>query len=78
MPTFTPVSKLDTFGRHLVDTTLHRLFGELHIGDAILQQSTDAIGTFQHGDVMAYLIQLVGSGQAGWTATDDRDFLAGA
>ncbi len=55
LPTLTPVTKLDSFGSHFVDPALDRFLGQLHVGDAVLQQSTDAIGPFVDRHVSARL-----------------------
>ncbi len=71
-------NKLDPFGRHLVDATLDRLLGQLHVGDAVLQQPADAIGAFVHGDLMSDLIELIGGGQARGATADDGDLFSGS
>jgi len=51
---------------------------ELHVGDAIHEQSAGAIGTFKHSDPMTSLVELRGGAKTGGTGTDDGDFFAGA
>ena len=55
-----------------------RFFVELHVGNAIHEQTADAIGAFENGDGVAGFVELRGGGKSGGTGTDDRDFFAGA
>ena len=61
---------------HQVETALNDLLVELHIGDAVHQQATNAIRSFQHLDAVARFVELIGSCQARRSGTDDHHFLA--
>jgi hypothetical protein len=51
---------------------------KLHVGDAIHEQAAGAVGALEHGDIVAGLVQLGGSGKSRRAAADDGDFFAGA
>src|SRR5690606_16996528 len=56
--------------------TVDHLFLQLHVGDAVHQQSADAVRALVYRDLVPGLVQLGGSGQSGGPGADDRDFLA--
>ena len=65
------------FGRHLLESAVDVALLHLEFGDAVAQQTADAVGPFEHRDVMAGAGQLLGRGQPGWTGSDDGDGLPG-
>jgi hypothetical protein len=67
---------LDTLGGHEVDTTLNDVLVELHVGDTVHEETTNTVGTLVDGDLVAGLVQLIGSGETCGTRTDDGDGLA--
>ena len=67
----------DTLGFHLVDAALHDALVELHVGDAIHQQSADTVRAFVHGDPVTGAIQLDRCAQARRARPDDGNRLAG-
>lgn len=46
---------------------------QLHIRNAVHQQSTDSIGPFEDGDFMPHAVQLSGRSQSGRSRSDDCD-----
>jgi len=70
--------ELDTFGGHEIEASLDDTFVEFHVGDSIGQESTDPVGAFVDRHVVSCLVQLVGSGQAGRSTSDDGDFFPAA
>jgi hypothetical protein len=54
------------------------LLVQLHVGDAVHQQPTGAVGPFIHRHPVASGVELGGSGEPGGTGADDGHFLAGA
>ena len=54
------------------------LLVELHVGDAIHEQSAGAVITLVNGDGVAGLVQLSGGAQSRGARADDGDLLAGA
>ena len=76
---FGVANELDAFGFQLLDAAQDDfLLVELHVGDAVHQQTAGAVGAFENGDQMAGPVQLGRGAEAGGTGTDDGDFLAGA
>ncbi len=68
-----------TFGDEQVDSTLHNfLLVELHVGDAVHEQSTNAVSSFVNGHVVTCRIELSGAGQARWARANHGDLLAGS
>ena len=80
--TFTPDMRvgleLHAFGRHLLEAAVDEVLLHLEIRDAVAQQSADAVGLLEHGDVVAGAGQLLRGRQSRRTGADDRDALAGA
>ena len=50
---------------------------ELHVRDAVHEETADFIRTLEDGDTVATVVQLIGYGEAGRTGTDDSDALTG-
>ncbi len=69
--------ELGAFGLHLRDATIEEPLLHLELGDAVAQQPADAIGPFEHDDVMAGTGQLLCGGEAGRARADHRDLLTG-
>ncbi len=63
---------------HLLEPAVDVPLLHLELGDAVAQQTTDAIGPLEHDDLVAGARQLLGDGQAGRSAPDHGDALAGA
>src|SRR5262245_63880301 len=63
---------------HDVQAPVQDVLFHLEFGDAISQQSADAIGPFEHRYPMACLIQLCGCSQSRRTGTDDSDGFSSA
>ncbi len=68
----------DSFGLEEVDTAVDDLFFEFEIGDAVGEESADAVGAFEDGDGVPGLVELSGAGESGGSGADDGDFFAGA
>src|SRR2546425_9616030 len=56
--------KLHPFFGHQVDAPLHDDFVELHVGNTIHEQTTDAVGALVHGHPVAGAIQLRSTGKS--------------
>ncbi len=54
------------------------LLVQFHVGNTVHEQSTDAVGPFVNGHLMASLIQLIGTGQTGGAGTNHGHLLASA
>ena len=59
----------DTLFPQQIEAAPHHPLLQLEIGNSIGQQPPDAVGSFEHGDPVAHLVQLVRAGQAGRTRT---------
>ena len=70
--------KTDAFGRHEVHPAFDHGFIQLHIGDAVHQQPTDAVSTFVDGDGMPGAVEQISRSQTGRAGTHDSHFFAGA
>ena len=70
-------AELDSFVAQQLDAPLDDALLELHVGNAVHQQATDAVGALEDGHPMSHFVQLSGSGQSGGARADDRDPLAG-
>jgi len=78
-PDFGVALEHDAFGFELLDAAQDDFFlVQLHVRDAVHEQTTGAIGAFENGYEMAGLVQLRGGAQSGGAGADDGDFLAGA
>ena len=77
-PTLALVTKLDSLGLHDLDPAIDEAFFQLEIGDAVHQQSADAVGPLEDGDDVAGLVELGRARQARRAGADDGDLLPGA
>ena len=69
----------DALGGHEINAALHDfLLVELHVRDAVHEESADAVGALEDRHFVTGLIELVGAGETGGTGSDHGDFLAGA
>mmetsp|Transcript_18662 Transcript_18662/g.44240 ORF Transcript_18662/g.44240 Transcript_18662/m.44240 type:complete len:317 (+) Transcript_18662:309-1259(+) len=57
--------EIDTLLAEEVDAAVDSLLLELHVGDAVHEQTADAVGPFVDGDLMSHLVELIGGGEAG-------------
>lgn len=64
-------------GAHLLDAPVDVPLLHLELGDAVPEQSADAVGALVHGDRVAGAGELLGGGQAGRAGADDGDGPAG-
>ena len=64
------------FCLHHIDAAVYDGFVELEIGNAEAEQSSNSLAAFEHGDVVAAAVQLVGCCQSGGTAAHYRHFFA--
>ena len=53
------------FGFHLADAAVDQMLFHLEVGNAVTQQSADAVGFFEQGHGMAGARQLLGARHAG-------------
>ena len=65
-------------GFHQLHSTSHIALVQLHVGNAVGQQTTDTVGSLKHGDPVPGLVQLGGTGQPGGTRADHGHALARA
>lgn len=70
--------KLDTLGSHEVDTALNNALVELHVGDTVHEQSTNAVIAVVDGHGVASLVELVSGRKTGRAGTNDGNALASA
>ncbi len=70
--------ELDTGLPHQVDTPVNQLLVELHVRNAVHQQSADSVRPLIDGHGVAREVQLFGRGEPGRTRADDGNRLAGA
>ena len=68
----------DTFRFHEGATAADNGLVELHVRDAVHEETADFIRALEDGDTVTTVVQLIGHGEAGRTGTDDRDALTGA
>src|SRR5262249_13880353 len=68
----------DTLCGHLLNTAVHHMLFQLEIGNAIHQQSADAIGFFVYSYRVSGTAELLGCSQASGTGADNRNLLAAA
>ena len=69
---------LDALSGHEVNTALDDVLVELHVGDTVHEKTTDAVRALVDGDLVASLVELVGSGETSRTGTNDGNGLARA
>ena len=65
----------DAFRFHEGATTTDDRLVELHVRDAVHEETADLIRALEDGDAVAAMIQLIRCGEAGRTGTDDCDTL---
>mmetsp|Transcript_11658 Transcript_11658/g.27322 ORF Transcript_11658/g.27322 Transcript_11658/m.27322 type:complete len:337 (-) Transcript_11658:419-1429(-) len=64
--------EFDSFLPQQIDATVHGLLLQLHVGDSVHEQSSDAIGALKDGHLVSHLVQLVGAGQSGRSRSHHR------
>src|SRR6187401_1889265 len=62
---------------HLLDAPVEMTLLHLELGDAVAEQTADAIGAFVHGDVVAGARELLRRRESRRSTADDGDALAG-
>src|ERR1700686_282889 len=70
--------KLEALGGHLLKAAIDDVLLQFELGNAIAQQSTDAIGFFVNHNRVPGATQLLRRSQSCRSRTDDRYFLSGA
>ena len=60
---------------HEINAALHDALVEFHVRDAVHQQAADTVGTLVYGDLVAHLVKLIRSSQAGRAGADDSNLL---
>ena len=71
-------AEFHAFGCHLLDTAIDQMLFHFEIGNAIAQQSADAIVLLEQGHRMPGACELLRTGQAGGAGADNGHGLAGA
>ena len=71
-------AELDALGDHLLQPPVEHPFFHLELGDAVAQQSADAVGLLEHRHRMPGAIQLLSRGQSRRSRADDGHALAGS
>jgi hypothetical protein len=71
-------NELDTLVGHEVDTTLDDRLVELHVGDTVRKQSTEAVVAVIQSNSVAGFVELIGSGETCRTSADDSHTLPSA
>ena len=70
--------KLDAGSLHDFDPSVDDALVQLHIRNAVAQQTADSVMTFIDRYAVSAFVQVPGCRQSGRTAADDRDLLSGA
>ena len=70
--------KLDAGSLHDFDSSVDDALVQLHIRNAIAQQTADSVMTFIDRYAVSAFVQVPGCRQSGRTAADDGDLLSGA
>ena len=70
--------KFDAGSLHDFDPSVDDALVQLHIRNAVAQQTADSVMTFIDRYAVSAFIQVPGCRQSGRTAADDRDLLSGA
>lgn len=70
--------KLDAGSLHDFDSSVDDALVQLHIRNAVAQQTADSVMTFIDRYAVSAFVQVPGCRQSGRTAADDRDLLSGA
>src|SRR3989344_3139351 len=65
------------FGFHLLPAPVAGFLFEFELGNAVAQQTADAVVAFEHGDGVADAPELLRARETGGAGPDDRDLLAG-
>ena len=68
----------NAFRFHEGATTTDDGLVELHVRDAVHEETADLIRALEDGDAVTTVVQLIGYGETGRTGTDDRHTLTGA
>ncbi len=67
----------NAFGLHLLDAAVDKAFFHFEVGNAIAQQSADAVALFEQGYIMTGTRELLRAGHARRARTHDSDLFAG-
>ena len=67
----------DALGAHLVEATIEDVFLKFEVGNAVAEKAADAVVLLVDGDRVAGATELLRGGEAGGSAADDSDALAG-
>ena len=78
MPISTPVRNSTPSADMMRQPSIDEALFELELGNAVAQQTADAVGALEDRDLVAGLVELVGRGEAGRTRADDRHALSGS
>src|ERR1051325_8690353 len=68
--------KFDSLCRHQIDAPLHDTFVQLHVRNAIHEQTANPVGPLVNSDCVAGAIELGGASETGWARPDNRYFLS--
>ena len=68
--------ELDAFFLHQFYASEDDLLIKFHVRDAIHQESARPVRSFENGDTVACVVELVGTGKARWAGSDDRDLFS--
>src|ERR1700682_2368978 len=71
-------NELDALGGHLLEPAIDDVLLHFELGNAVTQQSADAVGLLVDRDRMSGAAQLLGRSQSRRTRTDDRYFFSTA
>ncbi len=70
-------NELDALSGHQIGASFnHRLF-QLHVGNAVHQQTANAVSPLEDSYPMPGMIELRGASQTGWARPDHRNLFAG-
>src|ERR1051326_834324 len=69
--------ELDSLGLHLLDASVDQMLLHFEVGDAVAQQSADAVGFFEDGDVVAGARELLRCGKTRGSGSDHGYALSG-
>src|SRR5437660_9305999 len=70
--------ELHPFGGHLLETAIDHMLFQLELGDAVAEQTANAIGFFVNYDGVSGATELLGGGQSSWAGADDGYLFPGA
>lgn len=71
-------NEFDSFLAQEIDSSFYGFLLELHVGDSVHEEASDAVGTFVDRHLVSHLVELVGGGQSGGSRSDHCDGHAGA